>query len=788
MISFSNLKGTIRHLFRNKLYLSVNILSLSVGLICCLFAFKYVQDEWGYDRFHKASDRIYRVEYEAQMDDGQTSRFANLHGSVLPEQISSIPEIELNTRFTPHADLNVEVSGQEFGESEVIAANASFFDVFSFDFIEGLPGKTLASPNSVVLTKSTAEKYFNTSRAAGKTLKLRFQGQEVLLTVTGVIENVPSNSHFTFDLVTSSKAYEQLYEYDIRDIQMGYNYIRIFEGGSAKQIEDKLDALINQEQPELTISYHLRALTDIHLYSTARAELSQNGNINYLYLLAIISLVILSIACVNFTMLTTARSVKRATEIGIRKVYGALRSHLISSFLIEGILLSAVGLFLAYLFMWEFLPYINNFTNKSFAFSEFVHPGFLSIMIVTTLLAGSIAGIYPALVLTGYRPSKLLTKQSSIGLRGNSLWKSIIVIQFTATLILIAASYIIHQQIDFIQNKDLGFSKEQVVTIPNYFGGNPQTFLNELEQHPNIKSVTASSYIPGVSTSSGTALVETEDTSTKITFDWISVDHQYLQTYNIALQEGRNFSEQRNSDYSGAFLINETAVNKLGWNRPIGKPLSAFGRTGYVIGVVEDFNFLSLHNKISPLIILIDEQYYFSVSAKLRSIDQAPETISYIQKTWDALLPGAMFTYGFVDDRFARVYQAEQRAQKLFMVFSALAVSIAILGLFSFASFSVQQKQGEIGIRKVLGATVYDVLQLFYTDYFKLLLTAFALASPIVFIWMRNWLQSFSYKTSFGLDMLAIPLLISVMAILLSVSYQVIKSAFSNPADTIRSE
>jgi len=782
----NSFKSTFRHFLKNKLYLGVNVLSLAVGLICFLFTYIYIQDELSYDEFHNQASQVYRVEYQTTTNDGATTRFANLHGVVLPEGLNSIPGIELNTRFAQHADLNIQAAGEKFGENEVLAADSNFFKIFDFPFLIGEPSTSLQTPNAVVIDKSTALKYFNSIDVLGKTLTIQFQDNEVLLSITGIIEDVPSNSHFQFNLVTASPAYESLYGFSIHEVQMGYNYIRISDQADPYSVQTKINDLWLADDPSFQVFYYLEKLTDIHLYSSDRGEFSVNSDIKYLYLLGGIAFLILVIACFNFTTLATARSIKRTTEIGIRKVYGALRNQLIGSFIIEGLVLAFFGLVIAYAFFWEFLPFINSISGKSFTTSQLTDPFFLIIISFLTLCIGGVAALYPAFFLTGSKPSALLLKHSSIGLKGNKLWKSVVIVQFTATLILISASYIIHQQIDFIQNKDLGFEKEQVLTLPNYFLDKPDVFLQKIEQHPNIVRTTASSYIPGVSKTSGTALVKTDDKPEGITFDWISVDPDYFTTYGISLIAGRNFSKEISSDTTQAFIINETAANVLGWENPLDKSLTAFGNDGYVIGVIQDFNFLSLHNKISPLILWSNPDYYFSVSVKYQSGAQISETISFIETTWNQMLPGVLFSYDFVNDRFSNVYKAEQQAQTLFLIFSILAVFIAILGLFSFATYSIQQKQKEIGIRKVLGATVRDMLGHFYRSYLTFLFIASVIAFPIVYIWAKSWLQNFSYRTEFGIDTIFIPVLLALLALLVSVSYQVIKGALANPVDSIR--
>ena len=781
-------KATLRHLLKNKLYLGINILSLAVGLLCCLFAYKYIQFELSYDRFHVNYENIFRVEYESVTNNDNELRFANLHGNALPENINSIPEIDLSTRFAKHAQLNIKVENQQFGESKILAAESSFFKLFTFDFISGKKSDALTNPSSVVLNKSTAIKYFDSTDVLGETVTISFQGKEILLTVNGIVNDVPSNSHFDFDIITSTQIYKDLYGFSIYDVQLGYNYIQLNEASNSSIVEEKLNQITPVSDPESEISYFLQPLADIHLYSSSRGELTSNSDIKYIYFLALVTLLILGVACVNFTTLTTALSIKRLAEIGIRKAFGAVRSNLISGFLVQGILLSTVGLLFAYFFIWGFLPFINSLADVSFSFTDFLKPGFISVMLLVTLFIGCLAALYPALVSTGYKTSSLLLKRTSTSLKGSTFWKGVIVAQFSATLILVAGSYTIHQQLDYIQNKDLGFDKEQIITMPNYFRENSQPFLQELEKHPNIEHSTISSYIPGISSTSGTATVQTQNFPSGITFDWISIDHNYLDTYGIELKEGRSFSNQRSSDSTQAFIINETAANALGWESPIGENITALGKQGNVIGVIKDFNFLSLHNEISPLVMTVNEQLYFSISAKINSTDKLPETVLYIKQTWESMIPGALFSYNFVDEQFDQAYKTEKKAQSLFLTLSLLAIFVAVLGLFSFASFSVSQKQKEIGVRKVLGASIYDVLQLFYRGYLKFLLFASIIAFPIIYFWINNWLQNFSYSIKVGLDIFAVPLLVALFTIFISVSYQTTKAAIANPADTIRSE
>lgn len=790
----NTIKPTIRHLLRDKSYLVVSVLSLSVGLTCCLFIFKYVQDELSYDRFHEDAERIFRIEREEIAEDGSALRHAFLHpdvSRVASELYPLIPEIELETRLMVTAGISVDVNGEIFAD-RVLAADSTFFKFFSFNLIEGNPQTVLKNPNSVIIARSTAEKYFGTSEVMGKNIGIRFwqeswEYEETLLTITGIAEDVPSNSHFPFDLVRSVPDAEHFSPNNYTS----YLYIRVDENVSADELEEKMNDLYREHVPEDLASasrFLIQPMTAIHLHSSANGELSANSDITYVYLFTIIAFIILGIACVNFATLATSRSIKRVREIGMRKVFGAENSSLRAAFLLESLLLSFTGLCLAYFFAWHLLPYFNLLAGKEFLLPELISPSFLLWMAGITVITGIAAGLYPAVFMTGQKPASLLGKDITKGERGGLLWKSMVVIQLTISMALIGAVYIIHQQISFIHQKDLGFNKEGIITFFNHFGDQAETFLDQLNQHPNIEQTAGSGNIPGIRKMRGMYSIEVEGRSEPVTFDVSVAGHQFFDMYDISITQGRNFSDQLSSDFSEAFIINETAAEMLGWTEPLGKRINAFGRNGYVIGVIEDFHFLSLHNEILPMIFLMYDRPNVWLSVKISSGQQLSETLSFIEDRWKEFLPGVVFSYNFVDEQFARAYDSEQRARSLLFSFSVLAVIIAILGLFSFASYTMQQKNREIGIRKVLGASVYDILKLFYSGYVRLLIVSACIALPAGFIWMRSWFQNFSYKTEIGPDAFAVPLILALIILMVSVSYQALKGARRNPAETIRIE
>jgi len=702
-------KPTLRRLLRDKTYLLVSIFSLSAGLLCSLFIFKYVLHEWSYDRFHQDADRIYRLEMEVFTDDGVNNRYAYLVARSV-NWLHQVPEIEMETRFIPNPDdMIVETSGNRFSENSMITADSTFFELFSFGFIRGKPHTALSEPSSVVISRSSAQKYFNTSDILGETLLLRFRDQEAMVTITGVMDDIASNSHFSFDMVTSSDVYEQLFGIDFHNVvNAAYSYIRIARNSSVSGLEEKINELYTRNSPEDSSlsQFHLQPMADIHLHSSSIGELAANSNAAYVTLFAVIAVIILGIACLNFAMLAAARSARRAREAGMRKVFGADKRSLISATLAESLLLSFAGLILAVLFAWFLLPHFNLLSGKNFTFAGLFSPSFLMLITTITVVTGIAAGFYPAFLLAGNHAKTLLQENIAGGSQRGVLWKSMVVIQIAISIGLISSAYIIHKQIDFIFTQDPGFDKEQMITLPNYFGDQTDIFINQLDEHPNIKQTTVSWSVPGISKKAGGRLIiEAEGISGTLFFEINVVDHHFFDTYDIPIIEGRNFTEQLASDSTQAFILNETAVETLGWTEPLGKKIRAWGREGYVVGVVKDVNFRSFHSEIKPMVFFKFGQSK-EISAKIRSPYYLSETLSDIKEIWNEFIPDLPFRYEFVDDRFAEVYKAEQRAQSLFFSFSVLSIVIAMLGLFSFTSYMIRQKTREIGIRKVLGATL----------------------------------------------------------------------------------
>jgi putative ABC transport system permease protein len=792
----NNLKSTVRGLFRDKIYFSICIISLSIGILSCLFIARYVTYELSYDRFHDDYKNIHRIETTYIRNDGQVNKYANLEGrnyAFISDGIRSIPQVAEITRFATYGNLNVEANNQVFAEQEALAADSTFFDLFSFSFLSGNRNSVLSSPNSALISKEISEKYFGNSNAIGKSLLLRFEDNTVLLTVTGVIDDIPETSHFSFNIVTSKDAFEQLYDLSIYEASLGYTYLRTVNGSSINEIEEQLNSIFSQNVPEdlkAGQSFSLRPIQDIHLRSSAIGELSNNGSITYIYIFSIVGLIILSIAYFNFSTLSIAKSTRRAKEIGLRKIFGAGKQDVLSAFIIESVIITIFSILVAYVLVWSFLPYFNSITEKSIAYSDFISPYFFLFIFLIVLIAGFAIGFFPALILYKSKIDLLLKKNYLKQGKKNFLWKGMVITQFSISIIIIIAAYVFQNQINYIFTKELGFNKEQIITFQNYFDtpGTKNAFVEQLKKYPYIDEVAFSSYAPGTSKSAGTAVVNAEGVNDEITFNWIAVDDNFFDLYEIDIIEGREFSSSRASDSTQAFIINEIAKNTLGWDNPLDQKLSSFGRDGFVIGVVEDFNFLSLHRKIPPMIFVIHNDLYFTISVKLTSPQHYSDAIAFIENEWNKFHPGVAFAYDFVDDKFEALYRSEQKARTLLLIFSVLALSITFLGLFSFVSYLIEQKKREIGIRKVLGATILDILNLFYSSYFKLYLASILISVPIAYMAAKKWLNSFYYGINIGLELILLPLVGIFIIFIISISIQVFRWALLNPIDSIRTE
>ena len=773
-----------RNLLRHKAHSFINIAGLAIGMVCCILILLYVQDEFSYDRYHKNADLIYRL---ASRTSTTTS------APVAPALVKEYPEVLNAVRFHPMfwTKMLIGYGERRFYEDRFFYADVTVFEVFSFRLMKGDPETALQAPHSIVITEAMAQKYFKEEDPVGKTLYMGI-GRKRDYLVTGVVENTPHNSHFKFDFLAS---FSTLYEENlgIRVDSWGNNvhqtYLLLSNREAAKALEAKLPDFSERHTEKRITGYSLQPLTDIHLYSHLRHELEANSNIAYIF--STIATFVLLIACINFTNLSTARSTKRAREVGLRKVLGAHRRQLIQQLLGESVFLSLIALLLAVALVELALPAFNAFLGKplSIPYSEksVWILGFIGIVLFT----GSFAGIYPAMFLSAFQPVLVLKGGFKSRSGHSSFRRVLVVLQFAISIILMVGTGIIYTQLDYVQNKALGFAQEQVVAMEILRGPlweKSELVKTRLLEHPAILNAAASHRVPGKPTNNFSAYLRSTADDAGIEMFEIAVENAFIPTYGITLVAGRNFSEDPESDRT-ACTINETAARELGWESPeegVGIELKVQGRWLTVIGVMEDFHFQSLHRHIEPIVFHhFNSMSYLSV--RIRP-DNVQETMSFIQKVFQDLAPELPFTYSFLDADFDRMYRAEEQRGKLLGAFALLAIFVACLGLFGLASYMAEQRTKEIGIRKVLGATVLNIVILLSKEFTKLVIVANAIAWPVAYFVMDKWLTNFAYRIVPGKGIFILGGLLALCIALATVSYQAVKAATTNPVDALRYE
>ena len=797
---FNYLKIVFRSLLRYKAFSLINITGLAVGMACCLMLLLYIQNELSYDTFHENADRIYRIVTEAR-EDGQVAHRATAPLPIIP-RLKEIPEIQYVAHPSERGRLLIERGDQQFYKTGIGSANPDFFRVFSFPLLQGDPATALADPHTVVVTESLARTYFDEADPMGQVLQIEDQSYRI----TGILAPFPAHSRLQFDALKSRatrKAQQRerrspaLYE----KIQANWQYSEITyvllpEDVSPQRVETKLADMVNAMragQEDASYRLSLQPLTDIYLDPALAHNDGKTGDVQAIYVLSAIALLILLIACINFMNLSTARSARRAKEVGVRKVVGAHRRQLAWQFIGESIFFSALAMGLAIMLVEILLPLFNSLLGTALSFSQLGNaPSILGIVGIT-LLVGVLAGSYPALFLSGFTPiSALRGKLHAQG--GLNVRKALVIVQFAASVVLVIATGIIYNQLTYLQTKTLGFNKAQVLSIPIEerfpFATQSETILDELSHIPTVQNVTASMGTIGITAFDQVFQPDEHQKDNLLSYQWIGVDHNFIKTFELTLVEGRDFSKAFPTDVTDAFIVNETAVRALGWEDPIGQEiqLKLNDRKGTVIGVVKDFHAASLHAPIQPTLLFIKESFFYShVYARLQP-DQIAQAIAALEEKWTAFFPGRPFEYTFLDEEFARLYDAETRLGQIFAYASLLALFVACLGLFGLALFLAEQRTKEIGIRKVCGASMHHIFFQLSAGFVKLVLVSNVIAWPVAYLIMDRWLQDFAYHVDKDLTTFV---LASVMALLLAlgtVGYQSVKAARLNPADALRYE
>jgi len=764
----------LRNMLRHKGYSFINVVGLAVGMACFILILLWVRDELSYDKFHLNADKLYLVTDYEKYADGDELTFSVNPPELAPTLISEYPEIVDAARYRTMGGLIVRSDGNSFGEDGLTFADPSFFSMFSFLFVKGEPGQALSSPNLVVITERAAAKYFGDEDPVGKILKV---DDRVDLTVTGIIQNVPSNSHLQFDLVVP---FETVKEFGL-DIE-GWGqfahktYVLLAENADLALLSKKIAGTIKRHDQDAIVELSLKPVTDIHL----------SGDKSSLYIFSLIATLILLTACINYMNLATARAGKRTKEVGLRKVVGASRKEIVLQFFGESILVSLVALCLSLLLVEIFLPLFNDLSTKQLSFSLIKNGSVILILLGTAIATGTISGSYPALFISSLAPASVLKGSLRSGARGAVLRKLLVSMQFVLSIALIIGTVVIGRQLHFIRNQKLGFDKERVLCI-NLKGNSPRKsglLKSELSKTEGVASISAVSSPPaGLHMSTlihewGDGQVQGEILIHRLFADW-----DFATTLGVEMDEGRFLSQRFVSDTSASVVVNQAAVRAMGMESPLGKEV--LGST--IVGVVKDFHFSSLHSEIKPLAIQHrpDMLRYLLVKMKPGDISLS---ISSLTTAWGRLFPGIPFDYQFLDENIHRMYRTDQRMGKIINSFTILALFIACLGLFGMASFTAEQRTKEIGIRKVLGATVPEVTFSLVREFSKWVLLANLIAWPLAYFTMNRMLEVYAYRISLDVWIFLAAGAAAFILAVATVSYQSIKAALTNPVETLRYE
>ncbi|UIR55118.1 ABC transporter permease [Sphingobacterium sp. SRCM116780] len=796
------LKIAWRNLWKNKGYSSINIIGLAIGLACCLLIVLYIHDELSYDQYHVNKDRIYRVVHSWE-EKGQTKR-EDVWGvaPIGPALQADFPEVEKVVQFSGQVSISFKNKEKVFQEERVFFMNSTAFDVFSWKTIIGNSSTALNEPYSAVLTKSAAKKYFGDENPIGKTLEgglAAGRADPGLYKITAVIEDVPSNSHFTFDVLLSMRTFEQT-RADIFD-SWGYvdfyTYLLVSDQFNLADFNKKIPQFLKQHNAsqEGRYNFHLEPLRDAYLHSTAGRQPGVTGSVQNLYIFAIIGLFILFIACVNFMNLATSRSMERAKEVGVRKAIGANHRNLILQFMCESLALVFISALLALLFVVILLPFMEAFAGKQLAWTSLFNWTSLTVFLGIVTLTGIIAASYPAFILASFKPVEVLKGTFKSVAGGQFLRKGLVVFQFGLSIVLIAGTCIVFSQLHHLQHTDLGFQQNQMLTIDYNFDDqvnkNLESIKNSLSKEKDVIAVSSSRSVPGTFfPNAGTDIESREGKMVPLAPGLFEVDIDFIPNMGMKMIAGRAYSRDFPADTAHSLIINEAAAKLWGYTNPqeiIGKRFNQWGREGQIIGVVKDFNYLSLHNKVEALALRLDPSSGRYITIKLQKANQS-ETIAKIQKLWSRLAPNIPFNYSFLDESFDRQYEADYRFRRIFTTFSGFALFIACLGLLGLITYTAQQRTKEIGIRKVLGASIFGIIQLLSIDFIKLVLIAICIATPIAYWAMNKWLDNFAYHIDMQWWMFATAGMSALFIALVTVSYQALKAARANPVNSLRDQ
>lgn len=799
-------KVSYRNILRNKTFSSLNITGLSIGLASCVLIMIYVKNELSYDKYHENYNNTYRISHyfgeNGEVDSTLVhppSEYQIWGNAPISAALKAyFPQVKNVFRFTTPNSYLLEYDGKRFQEDNIIFADTTAFDIFSWKMIAGNPKTALVNPKSIVLTKKLADKYFGDLNPIGQMLKV---GQRSAYKVTGVIEDVPANSHFTFNALVSMSTFHEnrpnIFEsWGYVDF---YTYFTLHSETNIEDLSEQIPNFLTSKVPKdegYMYSVLFEPLSDAYLHSPAGRQPGEVGSLTNIYIFSSVAIFILLIACINFMNLATARSVERAKEVAIRKTIGSHRLALIFQFLVESILLTFLSALLAVGLIYLAHPYLEFLSGKILTIDWLYSFENLFIAISIVLTIGIIAGSYPAFILSNFKPVTVLKGSFKNSTSGIFLRKSLVVLQFSLSIILLVGTVVVYSQLQHLRNSDLGFTKDQMLVVDFGWDGKVQQQLkyikSELLTHHNVVSVSASRATPGEFFPNGGTGIEVHSGEIEYRGPAIyEVDEDFITTYEMELVAGRGYSKDHPSDSASAMMLNESAAKIYGYANPeeiVGKRFKQWGREGKVIGVIKDFNYVSLHSEVEPLALRYATKWNTSkFSLRLKS-DNYGTTIAELEEKWTQLVPHRPFIYHFLDEKFNNQYQADERFGVVFGVFSGLAIFVACLGLFGLTIYSTAQRTKEIGIRKVLGASMSHIMSILSFDFIKLFLVSLLIGIPVSWYLMKNWLQDFAYSISIGWEVFAIAIVVTFLISFATMSLKTISAALSNPVDALRNE
>ena len=781
-------KIAFRNIVRHKAYSLINISGLAIGMASSILILLWVQHELSYDRFHQNAGEIYRITSNA--GDFKTS----VSTAAMPQGFQSVmPMIKNTVRLSKPANMLFTIGDRKFEESRVFFVDSTFLSVFSFPLLKGDLPSALQRPDGVVITQDMAKKYFGSDNPIGKIIR---KDNSDNLVVTGVMANIPSNSHLQFDFIIPMSFLAHYYEMtnNLWDNFSFYDYVQLDKNFKATPaalagMERQMDLIFKQHVKEFAIDLHLQPLTRIHLYSNLQLDLSGQGNIQYVNIFFIVAIIILIVACINFMNLATARSARRAKEVGLRKVVGALRGQLIRQFFGESLMISFFSLLVAILMVWMVLPYFNGLSGKTLRI-DIGNGKLLFTLLAISATTGLISGIYPALFLSGFKPVKVL-KGNIKSMGGNRLFRDgLVVIQFVVSIVLLVGTIVIYNQLRFIKNRNPGFAKDNLIYMhmKGEMWNKQQALFAELSQNPLTSHFAVTSEMPTNLVSGDIDVVwPGKDPKFQPVFPSMDISESFIDIFHIKLLSGRGFSKDFKGDTSN-YVVNETAVHTMGMTvgNAIGKQISFEGNKGTIIGVAGDFNFKPIQRTIEPLILRLNK--YGGIVVVRANAGTTEATINALGKISQELNPAFPFVYNFLDQDLANQYKGEQQMGNIFNLFAVLAVFISSLGLYGLSAYMAEQRTKEIGVRKVLGASLFNIVRLLSTDFTRLILIAVVIAIPVAWWAVNTWLETFAYHVQVSWVVFTLAPLVALLIASLTVSYESVKAAIVNPVTSLRSE